>query len=60
MNTMRVLLWNGEREGKVPVAHGRYLASAIPNCRATFYPDEGHLSLPVHHRHRILRELAEF
>jgi pimeloyl-ACP methyl ester carboxylesterase len=42
-----VMLWHGERDGNVPVSHGRYLASAIPGCRATLYPDEAHLSLSV-------------
>jgi pimeloyl-ACP methyl ester carboxylesterase len=34
-----VLLWHGERDRNVPVEHGRYLAGAIPNCRATIYED---------------------
>jgi len=49
-----VLLWQGERDGNVPLAHGRYLAAAIPTCRATFYPDEAHLSLPLNHQRDIL------
>jgi pimeloyl-ACP methyl ester carboxylesterase len=53
-----VMLWHGERDGNVPALHGRYLASAIPNCRATFYPDEAHLSLPVNHYREILGSLA--
>jgi hypothetical protein len=24
---------------------GRYMARSIPNCRATFFPDEGHFSI---------------
>ena len=42
-----VLLWHGERDRNVPVEHGRYLAGAIPNCRATFYADDAHLSVPL-------------
>ena len=38
-----VQLWHGEADATVPVSMGRYLAQAIPNCRATFYPGEGHL-----------------
>jgi pimeloyl-ACP methyl ester carboxylesterase len=53
-----VLLWQGERDGNVPATHGRYLAGAIPNCRATFYPDEAHLSLPVNHHREILNALV--
>jgi pimeloyl-ACP methyl ester carboxylesterase len=51
------VLWQGERDGNVPAAHGRYLAGAIPNCRSTFYPDEAHLSLPLNHQREILSDL---
>ena len=53
-----VLLWQGERDGNVPPVHGRYLASAIPNCRATFYPDEAHFSLPLNRQQEILSALV--
>jgi hypothetical protein len=42
----------------VPAAHGRYLAGAISTCRARFYPDEAHLSLPLNHQREILSALA--
>ena len=54
----RVLLWHGELDGQVPVSVGRHVASTIPNCRATFLPDEGHLSLPNSHIGEILGALA--
>jgi pimeloyl-ACP methyl ester carboxylesterase len=38
-----VQLWHGEADGNAPVTMGRYLASVIPGCRATFYRGEGHL-----------------
>jgi pimeloyl-ACP methyl ester carboxylesterase len=47
-------LWHGEHDGNVPVMHGRYLASTIPNCRATFYPDDAHLSVPLNHQRELL------
>jgi pimeloyl-ACP methyl ester carboxylesterase len=53
-----VLLWHGERDRNVPVEHGRYLAGAIPNCRATIYADEAHLSVPLNHQKAILGALA--
>jgi pimeloyl-ACP methyl ester carboxylesterase len=53
-----VLLWHGERDRNVPVASGRYLAGAIPNCRATFYPDDAHLSVPMNHQEEIFGALA--
>lgn len=40
---MRVHLWQGEDDRNVPPGHGRYQAAAIPDCRAHFYPGEGHL-----------------
>lgn len=40
-----VLLWHGEEDRNNPVAMGRWMAEAIPNCHASFYPGEGHLSL---------------
>jgi pimeloyl-ACP methyl ester carboxylesterase len=38
-----VLLWQGEVDVLVPPAMGRHLAAKIPDCRATFFPGEGHL-----------------
>ena len=39
---VRVRLWHGEADAVVPVAMGRHLAQAIPNCRAEFIPGGGH------------------
>jgi pimeloyl-ACP methyl ester carboxylesterase len=38
-----VHLWHGEQDGNAPVAMGRQMAVAIPGCRASFFPGEGHL-----------------
>lgn len=51
-------LWHGELDRNVPVVAGRHLASAIPNCRATFYPQDAHLSVPFNHQEEILRALT--
>jgi pimeloyl-ACP methyl ester carboxylesterase len=51
--TMPVYLWQGELDKNVPPSMGRYQAHAIPNCRATFYPGEGHISLVVNHVEEI-------
>ena len=37
-----VRLWHGEADAVVPVGMGRYLAAAIPGCRAEFIPGAGH------------------
>jgi pimeloyl-ACP methyl ester carboxylesterase len=38
-----VYLSHGEQDANAPVTMGRYLATSIPGCRASFYPGEGHL-----------------
>ena len=40
--TMEVYLWHGEEDASTPLPMARRVASAIPNCRATFLPGEGH------------------
>lgn len=42
---MPVHLWHGEMDRIVPPEMARYMARAIPDCRAVFYPDEGHFSI---------------
>ncbi len=41
----KIYYWHGELDLNVPVNTGRYIAQAIPNCEAKFYPDTGHISL---------------
>jgi pimeloyl-ACP methyl ester carboxylesterase len=41
--TVPVHLWQGSVDTNVPPSMGRYQASAIPNCHATFLEGEGHL-----------------
>jgi pimeloyl-ACP methyl ester carboxylesterase len=40
-----VLLMHGEQDQFVPVSHGKWLASRIPNVEARFLADDGHLTL---------------
>ncbi len=40
-------LWQGEKDKNVPIAMGRYLASNLPSCQATFVPEAGHFSLII-------------
>jgi pimeloyl-ACP methyl ester carboxylesterase len=54
----RVCLWHGEKDEIVPSAMGRHLATAIPDCRAEFFPEEGHFSLVVHYMDTFFRTLA--
>lgn len=51
-------VWHGELDTTVPLAMGKRLAVAIPGCRARYYPDEGHFSLPVRRMGEILSALV--
>jgi hypothetical protein len=46
-----------EEDTLVLVAHGRYMAGALPHCHAHFVPDEGHISLIADHYEQILEEI---
>lgn len=50
-------LWHGQQDTRTPMAMGRYLASTIPNCRATFVAAEGH-DVFYHHWGEILSVLT--
>lgn len=52
--TLPVALWYGGRDTLVPPAVGKWLASAIPACQATYLPNEGHLTLYLNHWRDIL------
>jgi pimeloyl-ACP methyl ester carboxylesterase len=54
--TIPVYLWHGEEDRNVPLSAARRVAGAIPNCRATFLPGEGHW-LILTYWDRILVEL---
>jgi pimeloyl-ACP methyl ester carboxylesterase len=56
--SMQIHLWHGELDTWVPVSVGRYVANAVPNCRAKFLPDEAHLSLAHNHIEEILSVLV--
>src|SRR5438477_8131755 len=52
-------VWYSGRDVIVPPAMGKYLAHAIPGCRATFCAEDGHFSLPFGRMRKILRTVAE-
>jgi pimeloyl-ACP methyl ester carboxylesterase len=52
-----VLLWHGEDDALVPLAMARHLEATIPDCRATYFPGEGHL-LFVDHISEIVEAFA--
>jgi pimeloyl-ACP methyl ester carboxylesterase len=53
-----VYLWHGELDKNVPVCVGRAISRTIPYCKATFYPEDGHISVPYRHANEILRVLT--
>ena len=55
---MPVYLWHGEMDTMCPVSMGRFMAKSIPNCRARFYPNEGHISLVANHFEELLATLV--
>jgi pimeloyl-ACP methyl ester carboxylesterase len=50
----RIALWHGDLDRSVPVSMGRAMAKRIPNVRATFYPNDAHLSIGLNHMEEIL------
>jgi pimeloyl-ACP methyl ester carboxylesterase len=56
--TAEVHLWQGEQDLNVPISAARYVADAIPNCHATFFKDEGHISITHKHIREILDVLV--
>ena len=53
-----VHLWHGEQDANVPIPVGHEVAQAIPNCHATFYEEEGHLTLARSRISEILGKLV--
>jgi len=52
-----VCLWHGDLDTVVPCAMSRHLAARIPQCRAAFFPEDGHYSLLISRRDEILARL---
>ena len=55
--TMDVQLWHGEEDTNTPISMARYMQQAIPRCRATFIPGEGHVSLMHNHGQEIFASI---
>jgi pimeloyl-ACP methyl ester carboxylesterase len=43
-----VYLWQGEADENTPSVWAHYIAKELPNCRATFFPQEGHFAIFPH------------
>lgn len=49
-----VFLWQGEKDANVPPSMGRYQAEQIPNCTATFLPNDSHIGCIADHVDEVL------
>ena len=58
IGTPALYLWHGELDNQVPAAMGREVAGRLTHCQATYYPDEGHISLIVNRARDIVQALA--
>jgi pimeloyl-ACP methyl ester carboxylesterase len=53
----RLYLWHGERDRQASVAMARALAERLGQCKATYYPRDGHISVIVNHQEEIVASL---
>jgi pimeloyl-ACP methyl ester carboxylesterase len=55
--SVEVCLWHGRLDAIAPCTAAEFLASRIPGCRVTIWPDEGHIGI-ARHWDEILGSLA--
>lgn len=55
---LKVYLFHGELDSIIPVSVGRVVSKMIPNCKSTFYPNDGHYSIVFNHLDDILKSLT--
>lgn len=55
----KVYIWHGDKDTNVPPSFARVFERSIPNARAKFYPDDGHLSILYRHGMEILNEAVK-
>ena len=53
-----IRIWHGDCDTSTPIGMARYMAQALPNSTARYFPGEGHWLLFTHWR-EILTELTE-
>jgi pimeloyl-ACP methyl ester carboxylesterase len=53
-----IALWHGELDKEIPIAVAQEVASKLTNCKATYYPGEGHISVIVNHAQDILNAVT--
>ena len=53
----KIFLWHGDQDRIISPALAHLLAQCLPHCTATFYPDDGHISLIATHAQEILEAM---
>ena len=59
VRTPSIFLWHGGQDRNVPLAMGRAVAERLSGCQATYFEDEGHLSLLYNHGAQIVAQLVQ-
>ncbi len=54
-----VAIWFGEHDLMVPSTHGRWLSSHVPMATASYFANDGHVSLVSEHRGELAVALAD-
>jgi pimeloyl-ACP methyl ester carboxylesterase len=54
----KVFLWHGEEDTTVPQHMGRYVARTLSDCKARFYPGEGHTLIYNYWREILMEAMA--
>ena len=53
----QMYVWHGELDKEIPIRVGQAVADRLVHCKATYYSNEGHVSLIVNHREEIVSTL---
>ena len=54
----KVYVWHGAADNLAPAVLARHVADHLPDCEATFYPNEGHTDPLTKHIDEIMAEAA--
>ncbi len=57
VKSLNLYLWHGELDDLAPITSAREVAGRLVQCKATYYPGEGHISLIVNHSKEIVASM---
>jgi len=55
----KVYLWHGEADNLAPASLAHYIADHLPDCEATFFPNEGHTDMLTKRIHEIMAKVVD-